>query len=306
MKIAPIAFFVYNRPDKTTKTLKSLLLNSLARKSIVYFFCDGPRNNEDLKNINKVRKIVLEIKGFKKKIIINRKKNFGLANNTINGINHVFRYYKNIIVLEDDDLTSPYFLNYMNDALNIYENDNKVASISGYSYPIKNKKKGNYFLRLGECWGWGTWRRSWKLFERDGNKLLNLIEKKNLVSEFNFYDSYNYFRQLKNFCLKKNSSWAIRWYASLFLANKLTYYPEKTLIQNIGMDGKGTHSENTNNYYSKFIDKYKKPKKLKIKESSYHLNKMILFFREINNKNKFIKKIRNKLFLLFNYFKIFK
>ena len=141
MNLSPIAFFVYNRPVHTKKTLKYLKKNKLAKKSSIYIFSDAPKDKKSKNNVIEVRQVIKNFKGFKKKIIILRKKNFGLANNFIKGISYVVRKHGKIIVVEDDNLTSPFFLNYMNDALNLYNNNPRVASISGYSYPIENKKK---------------------------------------------------------------------------------------------------------------------------------------------------------------------
>ena len=278
MNLSPIAFFAYNRPIHTKKTLKYLKENKLAKKSLIYIFLDAPKDKKSKNKVIEVRKVINNANGFKKKIIILRKKNFGLANNFIKGIGYVVKKHGKIIVLEDDNLTSPFFLNYMNEALNLYAKNSKVASISGYSYPIDSKKKNYYFLRLADSWGWATWKRSWNLYEKNGNKLMKEIEKKNQSKEFNFENSYDFMRILRNYCLKLKNYWSIRWYASMYLKNKLTLFPPKSFIENIGMDNSGVHADNTNDYRSKLIKKYIKPQKILVKESKYHFEKMKFFF----------------------------
>ena len=197
-------------------------------------------------------------------------------------------------------MTSPFFLKYMNDALELFSDKQDVASISGYSYPIKNKKKDYYFLRLADSWGWATWKRSWNLYEKNGFKLKKELEKKNKLAEFNFNNSFDFLRILRNFCLKQNNSWSIRWYASMYLKNKLTLFPPKSFVQNIGMDGTGVHADNTQNYKSELIKKYVKPKLTPIKESSYHFEEMVHFFKKSERKaklNRYIKKIKKNLSL---------
>ena len=302
MNLSPIAFFAYNRPIHTKKTLKYLKKNKLANKSLIYIFLDAPKDKKSKNKVIEVKEIINNIKGFKKKIIILRKKNFGLANNLIQGISYVVKKHGKIIVLEDDILTSPYFLEYMNDALNLYKNENKVAAVSGYSYPINNKYNDYFFLKIGECWGWATWKNSWQTFEKNGKKLLKMIEKKNYISDFNFDDSYDFFKQLENFCLKKNQSWAIRWYASIYLKNKLTLYPPKSLVQNIGMDGFGVHSGVSRDFDSELIKKYEKPKKILIQDSKYHREKIKLFFKKIGKNDNLFERIKKKINRIQNAF----
>ena len=296
MKLAPIAFFVYNRPYHTKKTLKFLKKNKLAKKSQIYIFSDAAKDNQSKKNVREVRKIIKKIHGFKKIKIVFRKKNFGLAKNFISGISQVCNKHGKLIVLEDDNLTSPFFLKYMNDALELFSDKQDVASISGYSYPIKNRKKGYYFLRLADSWGWATWKRSWDLYEKNGNRILKKINIKKKKVDFNFDNTFDFFRILKNFCSKKNNSWSIRWYGSMFLKNKLTLFPPKSFIENIGMDSSGVHSASTNDYKSKLIKKYEKPKLIPLQESEYHFREMKNFFKRTEVENSFFKKLK-RLFI---------
>ena len=186
----------------------------------------------------------------------------------------------------------------MNDALNLYQYEDKVAAISGYSYPITNKCKDYYFLKIGECWGWATWKNSWEKFEKNGKKLLKLLEKNNHISNFNFDNTYDFFKQLKNFCLKKNQSWAIRWYASAFVNNMMTMYPSKSFVKNIGIDGTGTHGKSTKIVnLNKFISKNYlsiKSQKVKIEENIIMRKKFENYFRK--NSENFIVRTLKKYF----------
>lgn len=108
-----------------------------------------------------------------------------------------------------------------------------------------------FFLSLVCCWGWATWKRAWKLYEPDAKKLIKGIEEKNSDRQFNLNNSYPYFELLKQQMDNKIDSWAIRWYASSFLSNKLMLYPPASLSQNIGMDGSGSHFQtNQNRFHS--------------------------------------------------------
>jgi hypothetical protein len=220
------------------QTVSALLKNFLASESEIFIFSDGPKDENDESKVAEVRKYIKTIKGFKRIEIIERDKNWGLANNIIDGITKVVNQYGKVVVLEDDLVTSPYFLKFMNDGLNIYEEEEKVISVHGYVYPIKGLPE-IFFLRGADCWGWATWKRGWDLFEKDGKKLLDELEKRKLTKLFDFNGAYPYNKMLKDQVEGKVDSWAIRWYASAFIHEKLTLYPGISLVKHIG--DLGTH-----------------------------------------------------------------
>ncbi|MFZ8801730.1 MAG: glycosyltransferase [Candidatus Calescibacterium sp.] len=233
MALAPIVLFTYNRPWHLMQTVSALLKNFLASESEIFIFSDGPKDENDEAKVAEVRKYIKTIKGFKRIEIIERDKNWGLANNIIDGITKVVNQYGKVVVLEDDLVTSPYFLKFMNDGLNMYEEEEKVISVHGYVYPIKGLPE-IFFLRGADCWGWATWKRGWDLFEKDGKKLLDELEKRKLTKLFDFNGAYPYTKMLKDQVEGKVDSWAIRWYASAFIHEKLTLYPGISLVKHIG------------------------------------------------------------------------
>ena len=243
MTLSPIVLFTYNRPYHTRQTVEALQKNHLAQESQLFIYSDAPKNEETQEQVAKVREYLKTINGFKKINIIERNRNFGLANSIIDGVTKIVNEYGKIIVLEDDLITSPYFLQFMNEALELYENEKKVACIHGYIYSIKNLPE-TFFIKGADCWGWATWKRAWNVFEQDGKKLLKDIKQTNKQREADFNNSYAYVKMLKDQIKGKNNSWAIRWYISAFLKDMLTLYPGKSLIQNIGHDNQGTHCKN--------------------------------------------------------------
>jgi hypothetical protein len=138
----------------------------------------------------------------------------------------------------------------MNDALEYYEKEERVISIHGYIYPVKVNLPETFFLRGADCWGWATWKRGWDLFEKDGMQLLQRLHEMKLAHAFDYNGAANNIRMLRRQIEGKNNSWAIRWHASAFLNNKLTLYPGKTLITNIGADGSGENTKETQQLYS--------------------------------------------------------
>jgi hypothetical protein len=144
--------------------------------------------------------------GFKSISIIERPKNYGLASSIIDGVSYVVNKHGTVIVLEDDLITSEYFLRFMNDGLKIYNNDFQVASIHGYNYPVKDKLPETFFLRGADCWGWATWKRAWNIFQRDGSLLLKEILERNLQYNFDFEGAYPFTKMLKDQIAGKNGS----------------------------------------------------------------------------------------------------
>ena len=246
METAPIALFAYNRLSHLQRTVEALQRNELADNSELFCFSDGAKCETDQEKVLAVRKYIHSIPTFKKVTIIEREKNLGLAQSIISGVDEIVNAYGQIIVLEDDMVTSPFFLQYMNDALRFYRDEEQVISVHGYMYPVKAKLPETFFLKGADCWGWGTWKRGWQLFEADGQKLLDSLKAMNLSRQFDFDGSYAYTEMLEEQVTGKNDSWAIRWYASAFLNGKLTLYPGKSLLANTGLDESGTHCGLTN------------------------------------------------------------
>ena len=255
IELAPIALFVYNRLWHTKKTVESLSKNYLAQKSELVIFSDGAKNSSQEENVENVREYVKSIKGFKSVTIIEKDKNYGLANSIIAGVSQVVNEYGKIIVLEDDLVLSDFFLEYMNKALMTYEKSEEVISIHGYCYPVKDNLPETFFLKGADCWGWATWKRGWALFEFDASKLLQEIKDQNIEKEFDFNSSIEYVKMLRNQVNGKIDSWAIRWHASAFLLGKLTLYPGVSLVNNIGIDSSGTHLGTTKKFNTQISSK---------------------------------------------------
>jgi hypothetical protein len=242
MHPAPIALFVYNRKKHTVATITALQNNALAGETELFIFSDGPAARSHEAQVKEVRNYLHTIRGFKEITIFERTCNYGLARNIIDGVTLVINSHHKIIVVEDDLVTSPYFLQYMNAALERYKNQEEVVCIHGYLPPIKKTLPETFFLKGTDCWGWATWKRGWDLFEKDGKKLLADLLKNHLTKEFDYEGAYPFTQVLQDQIKGINNSWAIRWKASAFIKNKLTLYPGRSLVQNIGNDGTGIHS----------------------------------------------------------------
>jgi len=253
MNLAPIVLFAYNRPEHTRLTLSALSDNYLANESELIVFCDGPKygaTDAELKQIEAVRSVVKEKKWCWKVQIFESKTNKGLAPSVIEGINSIVNQYGKIIVLEDDLITSPWFLTYMNEGLLLYCDHSNVYSINGYMFPIITNRTDSVLLPYTSTWGWGTWKNKWTAFTFNMDFKEEIKLNPYLKSRFNMAD-YDYSSML-NF---GNNSWGIRWYYSVFIRNGLGLFPTKSLIQNIGFDGSGENCSSTQKSSVLFIDR---------------------------------------------------
>ena len=238
---APVALFVYNRPDHTRRTIDALRQNKLAKDTELTIFSDAPKSGTQADAVREVRKYVREIEGFKSVTIVEREANLGLALSIIDGVTSIVNKYGRIIVLEDDLEISPYFLSYMNDALDMYEKEERVMHVSGYMFPIDNSTLlETFFLRPTSCWGWATWDRAWKHFNKDVKVLLSGFTEQDIAS-FNVDDTYDYWEQVVQNEAGLINTWAVFWYASVFQVGGLCLHPARSLINNIGHDDTGEH-----------------------------------------------------------------
>jgi hypothetical protein len=276
--LAPIALFVYNRPEHTSQTLSYLQKNVLAEKSNLYIFSDGPKTNADKSKVDEVRALISKVDGFKSVKVITRKENLGLANSIIIGVSQLVSEFGKIIVFEDDLITSPHTLEYFNDGLTRYQHDAEVMHIGSYMYPLEdNTLPETFFHHIATSWGWATWARAWTNFEPDIDKLMAAFD---VEKRFDFSIEYtmNFWKQMEEFKAGKNNSWAIRWYASIFLEKGLTLNPSQSLVHNIGHDGTGVHSNIENMYGVDVADKRitQFPTELKENEQAHQAIKRFL------------------------------
>jgi len=297
MTFAPIAFFVYNRPEHTSASTSSLLTNEEAKDSDLFIFSDGPKSENDIPLVSEVRKFIKTIKGFKSINILEREKNIGLANSIISGISEVLNKYDKIIVLEDDLITSPYFLNYINQALDFYGKFPYVFAVSGFAPPIKINFIYDFYTYLiptrSASWGWGTWKDRWKIIDWNIDDFDSFINNPLLQKKFNLVGN-DMTKMLMKQMKGEIDSWSIRFDYNVFKHNGYCIYPIKSFILNKGMDGSGTHYKTTYKLEMNLEDE---------KEEKYLFNsepndKIIKLFSNFHNeqlslKNKLLRKIKN-------------
>ena len=247
---APIVIFAYKRLDTLTQTIDALKQCDLASESPVFIFSDSYISDDDKASVLKVREYLKSISGFKTVEIAHSKYNKGLANSVISGVDDVISRYGKVIVVEDDLISSKNFLVYMNKALNHYQENKKVFSISGYTIPLqleKNYTSDVYFIPRISSWGWATWDDRWQ----KADWLIKELSKVN-ISKFNNGGS-DLFEMLEKQINGEIDSWAIRWCYSQFVNDGLTVYPCISKIKNIGF-GKDATNSNVYNRYKTALD----------------------------------------------------
>lgn len=252
---APVAFFAFNRPEHTKRTLAALAANPEAAASDLYVFVDGPRNESERGRVAEVIRISRAQTGFRSVSLSVSASNKGLYRSITEGVTSTLSHSQRVIVAEDDVLTSQYFLSFMNEALERYASEPKVGSIHGYSPPLPGLPDF-FFLPGGDCWGWATWADRWLLFRSDASALLNDIVSRRLVADFCRTHGRQSILQLIRRARRRNESWAILWHASLFLAGRCTLHPGKSFVQNIGNDGSGFHAGATSKHRTTMATSY--------------------------------------------------
>ena len=252
MPLAPILLFVYNRPEHVKRTLAALEQNILAKESELFIYSDAARSPQDKASVAEVRKIIRTALPFFKQVnILERETNWGLARSIIDGVTTQINRYERVIVLEDDLIVAPYFLKFMNDALDTYQHKEKVGHIQACDFTQNASLPDTFLIKWTGSWGWATWKRAWKYFNPDGKALLEELQRRKLTYTFDFNGKYGYTRMLRRQTEGKNNSWAIRWNASLFLNDILSLNVGKSLVQNEGFDGSGTNCGGGNLYASR-------------------------------------------------------
>jgi hypothetical protein len=254
--LAPILLFTYKRLDTLKKTVRALEANSLSGDSILYVFSDAAKTEKDQSIINEVRRYIKTISGFKTLIIIENETNKGLATSIIDGVTNVLKDYTSVIVLEDDLISTPNFLNFMNTALVEYENKTKVFSISGYSFNLgkdENDKYDAYFLNRGWSWGWATWKDRWDNVDWNIKDYNNFLTDK--AKQKSFAKGGSDLNKMLHKQMTGNlDSWAVRWFYNQFNLSGLTLYPVYSKVFNDGFDSEATHTKGSNKRYQPKLD----------------------------------------------------
>lgn len=287
-QLAPIVVFAYDRPDHLRRTLDALSKNDLAKDSVLYVYCDGIRplsleNKNDapfwqhrtefygtkeqyddyVKRIESTRQVARQQTGFKELHIVEREKNIGLADNIVGAVTEIVNKYGRVIAFEDDIVSTRGCLTYLNDALEMYQNDEKVMHISAWMYPNKGQFPTTFFYDSPyPAGGWATWKRAWQHFNPDTADHVAFWQNK--WSEFDIEGEDYLSRQLVGNLNGTLKTWYVKWYSSMRRMNGLCLYPGTAMSNNIGWDNSGETSCENSRYFVSNPAEYTEVKRIPI------------------------------------------
>lgn len=248
--LAPICLFTYNRLEELQRTVEALKRNFLACESKLFIFSDGAKSADAEHKVVEVRKYLKTISGFKSVSIEESLINRGLANSIINGVSRIVQQYGKVIVLEDDLITTPNFLNFLNQALDYYENHPQIMSISGYTMDLpslKNYQSDFYLGYRAASWGWGIWKDRWESVDWEMKSYRWF--KWNFRRQVQFMRGgmdmpYMLWKQMTG----RLDSWAIRLGYCQFERDLLTVFPSQSKLKSIGFGGEATHTHSSQRF----------------------------------------------------------
>ena len=242
---APVALFAFNRPRHTARALEALAANNVASDTDLFVFCDGPRDDEERDAVLEVRRVVAAVQtGFRSVTVAHSDVNRGLATSVFAGVGQLLKSHGRVICVEDDLVTSPYFLEYMDNGLRRYADDRRIFSVCGYKYrgALPADYVNDAFLFRRFCsWGWATWADRWTDIELTHERLDGIREDP--VRRERVVEGGRDLLGMASAQLRGEiDSWAIQAAIASADSDRYSVYPRESLVSNIGMDGSGVHS----------------------------------------------------------------
>lgn len=248
-RYAPIVVFGYKRKDKLKSLLADLERNPDVEKMRLYICIDVPVETDAQGLI-----ISEDVIAFAKDYVSNSKfmevtldvaqTHRGLANSIITSVSRIINEFGRIIVFEDDLRTSNDVLAYFNEALDFYENDKRIFSISGHGKEfaaVDTIEDDVYLLGMANSWGWASWADRWNEIDWEVQNYQDFKNNRKQKKAFNnraWFLSESLKRQMEE---DDYDSWAIRWNFHSFLRDSYTVYPKRGYIKTLGRDEVDTH-----------------------------------------------------------------
>lgn len=242
MTSTPIALFTYNRADHTARVLDSLAKCARFDECSLHIYCDGPKSSEHAEAVERTRELVRQRAASLGATVIERDTNFGLARSVVDGVSDLCERFDRVIVLEDDLVLNPRFLDYMLQALDRYAEQENVYQVSGYMFPVQQHTRTDaFFLPLITSWGWATWRRAWRIFSWEATDAREQLKQPAVRKRFDLNNSYPYTLMLEHQLSGSTDSWGILFWWQVFKAGGLAIHPRRSLVWNGGFDLSGTN-----------------------------------------------------------------
>lgn len=243
----PIVIFGFNRPHSIGRLIESIKTNPTYGEHEYFIFIDGHRTEEEKVKVDHVEELAYKLTPN----VFRAKSNKGLARSVIDGVTEIISKYRRVIVLEDDLVLMPGCLNYLEEALNVYENDSRIFSVCAYGLKIKRPKdySGDVYLGVrSSSWGWATWKDRWMSVDWNVSDWQTLRSSKQRQKALNRCGS-DMFGMLRDYMEGRNNSWAIRFCYSQHLQGRYSVHPFESLVAN---EGFGADATNCQQKYSRF------------------------------------------------------
>lgn len=250
MDTAPVILFAYKRPVELQATLRALQANYLASESDLYIFVDAAKRPEDAPKVAQVHQVLNAVSGFRTIHRDYAETNIGCANSIIRGVSHVLTKHPSAIIVEDDLITAPNFLDFMNQSLRHYADRRRVYSVAGYTMPFSRPadyRPDAYFIPRHSPWGWATWADRWQSVDWDMTDYPAFIKDQEQQKAF-MQGGSDLMNMLRNQMEGRADAWDIRFCYNRFKENGLTVYPTVSKVQNIGFGIEATHTNAYNRY----------------------------------------------------------
>jgi len=233
--------FLFNRPKHTVETL-SALLEQKEFIDEIYFYLDKPNNEEDRKlqdEVITVLMVLIHKHSLENYHIIRRDENYGIAKSITTATNdYGATHSKPFIVIEDDCKPHPMFMSYMAYAFEEYKEDYSVHTVCGYQYEEDDSDRvGMELSQRFNPWGWGSWPHKWDFSWRDTD-----FTEEEIAS---LPQSVKMFTEDKSYINGKMDIWSTTVVIKQFISELKSVVPTRSLIENIGNDGTGVHSDAT-------------------------------------------------------------
>lgn len=253
--LAPVAVYTYTRHEHLTKTVEALRRNHLAPQTVLYIVSDGPKTPEHAVAVRRLRDYVDNLTGFREVVRVYRETNIGQRRSPPEAEKMILGDHGRIINMDDDNITSPNFLDFMNAGLQHFEDDPSTYSISGYSPPLSAPASGDFFrFAWNMAWGYGVWKRKHDRFHPLVNRYdewlrSGLLRRQNRAGGLYVSDSAR-----RDFLGQKYFPDAVLC-TQMFESGMYTIVPTVSKVHNTGQDGSGQSSHLVTSKYDVELDK---------------------------------------------------
>lgn len=239
----PVAFFAYNRPIHTIKSLNSLSACHRKEDFEFYFFLDAAKSTSDAPSVEETRKVLIEKSETFSAKVISRRSNLGVAKSIVDGVSSLCESHGRVVVIEDDLTVAPDFLHFMASALEYYQDCPEVMQVGAYTIapPSEPRNEDAFLLPVTTAWGWATWASAWTKFSWIPEGWPGSFEDSEWRARFEINGAADYVSMLEETLEGRNDTWDIFWWYAVSRNAGEVVYPLRSLVSNEGFDGSGIH-----------------------------------------------------------------